>query len=770
MSDPPEDARTEVRSTGPSASKGSRFVTGQLLAERYRIVASLGRGGMGEVFRADDTRLGQQVALKFLPATTSDPRMIERLAGEVRIGRTVSHPNVCRLYDLGDAEGLVFIAMEYVDGEDLSSLLHRVGRIPHDRGIELAHELCAGLAAVHDQGVVHRDLKPANIMIDSRGRARLTDFGLAIADTSSRELAGTPAYMAPEQLTGDTVTNASDLYALGLVLFELFTGRRLYDGATAVEIREQHGRTRPLPSSIVRELPAELDRAILACLDEVPARRPRSARDVAAMLPATQAMPPRASRASGRSTPRSGGRAERSIAVLPFEDLSGGNDEAFSTGLADEIISDLTKIHALRVISRGSVMRYRGATDLMAVGRELQVAYILSGSIRKIGDQLRLNANLIEASSDEIVWSEKFRGTMSDIFDIQEQVARTVASQLRVQLTAEESARISERPIGNPLAYEYYVRARNEILKATLVSLRNAEDLLQRAAEIEGENPAILDAMACIEWQYYNSKLDPDTRHLERAQELASRISLLDPEAPGVHRIRGLLAISRAEPKTGVEELRHVVDADPTDIDAVLWLSMLYATGGRPDLAKPIVDRLTQSDPFGMISLAARGFVAYLGGDAEAAEELAKASIRLYPDAPHAHFLYGAALEASQKQNEAAGAYETVSLRSPGTIFGRLGAFMAAVMRDDRYAAFAVLDGGLATVAKTSTYHGAKVALGLAAIGETEAAVDWLENALERGFYAHELLTKSHLAAALASEPRFAGILARMREESAAMR
>jgi len=770
MSDTPDDARTELRSTDKSASQASRFVTGQLLAERYRIVASLGRGGMGEVFRADDTRLGQQVALKFLPAATNDPHMIERLAGEVRIGRTVSHPNVCRLYDLGDAEGLAFIAMEYVDGEDLSILLHRVGRIPHDRGIELATELCAGLAAVHDQGVVHRDLKPANIMIDSRGRARLTDFGLAIADTVSRELAGTPAYMAPERLSGETATSASDLYALGLVLYELFTGRRLFDGATAGEIREQHGRTKPLPSSIVRELPAELDRAILACLDEVPSRRPGSARDVAAMMPATEGMPVHASRASGRSTPRSGGRAERSIAVLPFEDLSGGNDEAFSTGLADEIISDLSKIQALRVISRGSVMRYRGATDLMAVGRELQVAYILSGSIRKIGEQLRLNANLMEARSDEIVWSEKFRGTMNDIFDIQEQVARTVASQLRIQLTAEESARISERPVGNALAYEYYVRARNETLKGTSLSLRAAEDLLQRAAEIEGENPALLDAMACVEWQYYNSKIDPDTRHLEHAQELASRISRLDPRSPGVHRIRGLLAMSRGDSKSGVEELRQVVEAEPTDIDAVLWLAMLYGVGGRSDLAKPIVDRLAESDPFGMISMIVRGFVAYLGGDAEEAERFAKAAMSLYPDAPHAHYLYGAALEATQRLNEAAAAYEAVAAQSPGTIFGRLGAFMAAVMRDDRDAALAVLEDGLAAVARTSVYHGAKIALGLAAIGETEAAVDWLENALRRGFYAHELVTKPKLDKGLASEPKFMAILARMREESAAMR
>src|SRR5215217_1153822 len=215
---------------GPSQSYDSiddaRFVPGTILSQRYRIVGLLGKGGMGEVYRADDLRLGQPVALKFLPESVdTDPARLTQLHTEVRMARQVSHPNVCRVYDVGEYEGHTFLSMEYVDGEDLSSLIRRVGRFPQDRGVELARQICAGLAAAHDRGVVHRDLKPANIMLDGSGRIRITDFGLAGAAGETLR-SGTPAYMAPEQLAGGEVTLRSDIYSLGLVLFELFTGHR----------------------------------------------------------------------------------------------------------------------------------------------------------------------------------------------------------------------------------------------------------------------------------------------------------------------------------------------------------------------------------------------------------------------------------------------------------------------------------------------------------------------------------------------------------------
>jgi predicted Ser/Thr protein kinase len=263
-----------------------RFEPGALLDDRYRIVGRLGKGGMGEVYRADDLKLGQQVALKFLPESVDrDPARLTQLHTEVRMARQVSHPNVCRVYDAGEYDGHTFLSMEYVDGEDLASLIRRVGRFPQDRAIELARQICAGLAAAHDRGVVHRDLKPANIMLDGSGKIRITDFGLAGA-TGEVLRAGTPAYMAPEQLAGGEVTARSDVYALGLVLYELFTGRRALDAASMAELiakREQADIT--LPTDIVRDLDAGIERVIMRCLEPDPARRPGSALGVAAALP-----------------------------------------------------------------------------------------------------------------------------------------------------------------------------------------------------------------------------------------------------------------------------------------------------------------------------------------------------------------------------------------------------------------------------------------------------------------------------------------------------
>src|SRR5512132_1593453 len=221
---------------------------GSVIAGRYRIIGLIGRGGMGEVYRADDLKLGQPVALKFLPEKlASDPAWIERFYAEVRHARGVSHPNVCRVYDVGEIEGRHFLSMEYVDGEELASLLRRIGRLPPDKAVEIARELCAGLAAAHDKGVLHRDLKPSNVMIDGRGRAKITDFGLAVAagEETEGEVSGTPAYMAPEQLAGKGASVRSDVYSLGLVLYELYTGRKAFDGATLGELRRKHAEETP---------------------------------------------------------------------------------------------------------------------------------------------------------------------------------------------------------------------------------------------------------------------------------------------------------------------------------------------------------------------------------------------------------------------------------------------------------------------------------------------------------------------------------------------
>jgi hypothetical protein len=285
---PASATRSRPSSSAEYLSEG-RFIPGRLLAGRYRIIALLGKGGMGEVYRADDLTLGQAVALKFLPDEAShDQNLLERFKNEVRIARRVSHPNVCRVYDVGDVEGHTFFTMEYVDGEDLASLLRRIGRLPEDKALDIARQLCAGLAAAHTKGVLHRDLKPANIMLDGRGQVVITDFGLAgIADQiqGAEVRSGTPAYMAPEQLAGKEVSTRSDIYSLGLVLYEVFTGKRAFTEKPGAKLRTGADSSISRPSSIVKDLNPVIERVILRCLETEPSARPATVLSVAAALP-----------------------------------------------------------------------------------------------------------------------------------------------------------------------------------------------------------------------------------------------------------------------------------------------------------------------------------------------------------------------------------------------------------------------------------------------------------------------------------------------------
>ena len=294
---PPQRADAETVRVPPPSEPApttpiddSRFTAGTLLAGRYRIVGRIGRGGMGEVYRADDLKLGQSVALKFLPESLArDAVWLRRLHDEVRIAREVAHPNVCRVYDIGEIDGDHFITMEYVDGEDLALLLRRIGRLPKNKAIQIARQLCGGLGAAHDKGVLHRDLKPANIMLDGRGHVRITDFGIAAMAgrvDGKHVRSGTPAYMAPEQLAGREVSTRSDIYSLGLVLYEVFTGREAYNARSLAELNRLRESGPPSsPSSFVEDMDPTVERVILRCLENEPADRPASAIAVAAALP-----------------------------------------------------------------------------------------------------------------------------------------------------------------------------------------------------------------------------------------------------------------------------------------------------------------------------------------------------------------------------------------------------------------------------------------------------------------------------------------------------
>src|SRR5262245_20390555 len=283
-------ARPARRISSDSIPVGG-FAPGVILTDRYRIVGLLGRGGMGEVYRADDLKLGQPVALKFLPkALASDPVRRERFFAEVRITRQLAHPNICRVYDIAELDGQHFLSMEYIDGEDLASLVKRIGYLSSEKALDIARQLAAGLAAAHEKGVLHRDLKPANIMLDGHGRVRITDFGLAIAAEEEKaeaaEILGTPAYMAPEQFAGKGATTRTDIYALGLVLYEIYSGKRAFTGRTIPEIRaEKEAETPRAPSEIRPGIDPVVERLIQRCMERDPRARPLSVSQLALALP-----------------------------------------------------------------------------------------------------------------------------------------------------------------------------------------------------------------------------------------------------------------------------------------------------------------------------------------------------------------------------------------------------------------------------------------------------------------------------------------------------
>src|SRR2546425_1770735 len=321
---PERNARGSDSQAGRSTSTTSfdaiddaRFVPGTMLAERYRIVGLLGKGGMGEVYRADDLKLGQPVALKFLPEhLLSDGAALARFHREVRVARQVSHRNVCRVYDIGDIDGHHFLSMEYIKGEELSSLLRRIGRLPQDKAVQLARQVCAGLAAAHEVGVLHRDLKPANVMIDGDGNARILDFGLAglVEEFGDDEMrAGTPGYMSPEQIEGQEQTVKSDLYSLGVVLYELFTGKKAFEATTLNELIKlrRSDATPTNPTAIVRDLDPLVEKVIDRCIQKDPSLRPSSAIQVAAALPGGD---PIAAALAAGGTP-----SARMVAAAPME-------------------------------------------------------------------------------------------------------------------------------------------------------------------------------------------------------------------------------------------------------------------------------------------------------------------------------------------------------------------------------------------------------------------------------------------------------------------
>lgn len=621
----------------------------------YRVTEPLGAGGMGEVYRARDERLGRDVAIKVLPrAVSDDPERMARFEREARALAALSHPNILAIFDFGADGGITYAVTELLEGETLRHRIERE-RLPWRKSVETAAAIADGLAAAHGKGIIHRDIKPDNIFITTDGRVKVLDFGLArVAEaahaaegettltdpgTAAGTILGTVGYMAPEQVRGQAADARSDIFTLGCLLYEMLAGKRAFARETATETMAAILKD-PAPEVSVSgiEVTPELNRIISHCLEKNPGERFQSASDLAFHLK---------SLLTGTAAARSGvGRLDAtakpetpSIAVLPFANLSPDPDqEYFCDGMTEEIITALSKIRGLRVISRNSAMTLKGTRKTTReIGELLHVGHVLEGSVRKSGNNLRIIAQLIDAATDAHLWTERYAGTLDDVFDIQEKVARAITDALQVKLSPNDQHRLAERPVSDVRVLDCYHRAWHDIALGTKESLDRGIRVLQDGLATFGEQPLLYMGMAQAQYYFLEFGLGSRVEALKKAEEFTQRLEVLDPSyahAPRAKRERFSGSSVRA-----IRHFEDAVAANPADADSLVLLGWCYSMdAGRPEAAAAVADRLISIDPLTVGNLLPRVSCSWVDANFTQALALLDEMQRRAPGIPWVNF------------------------------------------------------------------------------------------------------------------------------------
>lgn len=537
----------------------------------YEVLSLLGAGGMGEVYLARDTRLRRKVALKVLPAAMADPDRLRRFQREAEAIAALNHPNIVTIYAVEDFDGVRLLSMELVTGKTLAELIPE-GGLPAKNLFEIAVALADALGAAHRRGIIHRDLKASNIMVSSEGRVKILDFGLAklrrrpddpaeagvktVTMTADGAIIGTLPYMSPEQLSGEAVDERSDIFSLGIVLFEAATGGRPFRGKSAAVLMSSILRDVPAPvSDARRDLPPGLDRIIARCLEKEPLFRYQTCReleDSLRLLETTSSsstsavagvtVPSAADSSDVAGAGASDITADRSsVAVLPFVDMSGGGDHAyFCEGVAEELINALARVEGLRVASRTSSFLFRDAgLDIREIGRRLDVGTVLEGSVRKAGDRLRVSAQLIDAGDGCQLWSDRYDRRMRDVLAIQDEIAGAAAEALRGVLTDRDRRVLKSPQSVRFQAYDHYLRGRQYFHRGGRGFIASARQMFLRAIEIDPQyavaHAGIADCCSFL-YMYY----EPEERHLAGAEAASRRAVELAPDLAEAHAARGL--------------------------------------------------------------------------------------------------------------------------------------------------------------------------------------------------------------------------------------